>query len=69
MEDLRPPFEYAPASAEVWTVLGWDGVWLGPVEFPEGFSLHQLARGRAYGVFSDENGAQTVHMHPIRRAS
>ncbi len=68
MEDMRPPFEYATASAEVWTVIGSAGVWLGQVQFPEGFGLHRLAGGRAYGVFSDENGVQTVHVYPIRRS-
>lgn len=67
IEDQRPPVEYGTASAELWTVIGWDGLWLGAVELPEGFSLHQLARGRAYGVFSDENGVQTVQVYPIRR--
>ena len=68
IEDRRPPVEDTTVSAEVWTVIGWDGLWLGPVELSEGFSLHQLARGRAYGVFSDENGVQTVHVYPIRRS-
>ncbi len=67
-EDMRPPFEYGTAGAEVWTVIGSGGVWLGPVQLPEGFSLHGLARGRAYGVFSDEYGVQTVHVYPIRRS-
>lgn len=68
IEDMRPPFPYATASAEVWTVIGSGGVWLGQVRFPTGFGLHRLARGRAYGVFSDEYGVQTVHVYPIRRS-
>ena len=68
MEDMRPPFDYGTASAEVWTVIDAGGVWLGQVQLPEGFSLHRLARGRAYGVFSDDYGVQTVQVYPIRRS-
>ena len=68
MADMRPPFDYATESAEIWTVIDSDGVWLGQVQLPEGFSLHGLARGRAYGVFSDDFGVQTVHVYPIRRS-
>ncbi len=58
---LPPP----DPSPERWTVLSAAGRWLGTVRMPDGFTLSEVARGRAYGVHRDELGVGTARVYRL----
>ena len=52
---LRPFVAWTdPAGPEEWTVLGSDGVWLGNVEIPEGFTLLDVGLDEVLGIRTTE---------------
>lgn len=58
-----PPEEAIPP--ERWIVFDPSGRWLGSVAMPEGFHLHAVARGRAFGVHRDALDVETVRAYLI----
>jgi hypothetical protein len=54
-----------PAAPTTWRVFDSDGYWIGEVEFPEGFDLRAVARGRAYGIGTEALGVPTVRVYAV----
>lgn len=54
-------------SVPEWDVFDRDGIWLGTVRLPRGFTLHWIERDRIIGTWKDEFDVEYVRVHAIRK--
>ena len=52
-----------------WDVISPDGEWLGTVESPRDFTIHQIGPDFVLGVHRDSLGVQRVRVHSLRHAA
>ncbi len=60
-------YHYPGALTEDWEVFDAAGVWLGSVETPTGFEVHEITADRIIGVAHDELGVPYVQVHRLDR--
>jgi hypothetical protein len=48
-----------------WNLINADGVWLGEIDLPEGFFVHEFGEHDAVGVWEDSLGVEFIHRHEI----
>lgn len=64
------PNERSPIqSPTFWSVFDLSGTWLGDVETPAGFILHEVSENRAYGFVIDEFDVKEVHVYGLDRGT
>lgn len=60
--------DYRPLSARVertWYVFDEEGIYLGSVVFPAGFTVHQIARDKVIGRWTDDDDVEYVRVYGI----
>ncbi len=58
-------YHFPGAITEQWEVFDAAGVWLGSVDTPSGFEVHQIGVDRVIGVAKDELDVPFVQVHRL----